>query len=294
MAARLAHNGSMIGHDPAPRREPVGGERWLVLGAFLLAVGGLLAVVLEDYEPVRLAPVFMLLAHFPLIALHEAGHAAMAAALGWKVEALVVGFGRDALRFELWGVPVTVRMYPLGGWVLPTPTHLRGARWRSALIYLAGPLAELLLVGALALGFGLETLITRSEALPVIAAQAVCVGALFDVVWNLLPRRIETEHGESATDGLGAIRSVLRERTSFTGAVREHHREALLGRVALGDVEGAASACEAAYAALGDDPQMRSAMRGALDRLAEDRDVGAALRSARVPSALRERYSASE
>jgi len=278
-----------VGFDPAPHRDPRGNERWIVLGAFVFGLVALVAIVLEDYEPAKLAPVFMLLAWFPLIALHELGHALVAKLLGWEVREMVVGFGAEIARFELRGVPVTLKMYPLAGWVVPVPRTLRGVRWRSALVYLAGPLSELALVAVLGSVVGWETMLSRSDAVAVIAAQGVCIAALIDVVSNLIPRAVQTEHGWSYTDGLGAIRALTKPRAEYAAQVRSVHEEAILDALAGRDVEGTLDACEKAYAALGDDPHLRSTMGAALTELRRETPLD--LDGRALPDAVRRRAS---
>lgn len=260
----------MIGHDPAPHREPEGNERWMLLGAFVLALVALVAIVLEDYEPVKLAPVFLLLAWFPLIALHELGHALVAKALGWDVLEIVIGFGRPAFRLSLFGIPCTVKMYPLGGYVRPAPTRLEGVRVKSALVYLAGPGAELLSVGALVLIFGVDRLTARTDAVPIIACQAVAVAALLGALFNLVPRAITTERGEGLTDGMGVLSSFTRPASSFAAQVRELHEHRITECAYANDVDNSLRACEAAHAALPGDPHLLAVMGRAIDLLAAD------------------------
>lgn len=251
-------------YDPAPYREARGNERWMLVGAFLLALGALVAIVLEDYEPVKLAPVFMLIAWFPLIALHELGHAVAAKLAGWEVDAIVVGFGGIAFAFELFGVPCAIKMYPLGGFVRPAPLDLSKIRVKSALVYLAGPGVELVLVLGLLAALGWDTMTTRTEAVGVIAAQAVAVAALIDVVTNLVPRGIDTEHGASFTDGMGFLRSWLRPRTELEAWVRACLLERLEDARAAHDLERAAALSERAYRAMPSDAHLRSAIRRVL------------------------------
>lgn len=254
-------------YDPAPHREARGNERWVLLGAFALLLVALVAIVLEDYEPARLAPVFMMLAWFPLIALHELGHAAMARLVGWEVDVIVVGFGGVAFTFELFGVPCAIKMYPLGGFVSPAALDLRGVRLKSALVYLAGPLAELLLVLLLALVVGFDAMLTRTDAVGVIAAQSVSVAALISVVTNLAPRVIDTERGSSYTDGLGALRALWRPRRELEDMVRAAWMERLAEQAERDDPDGTVAMAERARAALPNDARLRSAIRVALRRV---------------------------
>ena len=74
------------------------------------------------------------------IAIHEAGHAAAAAALGAHVTRVTVGHGPIARRFRWRGVRVDLRRYTfIGGltemrWPTEPPP-----RWRLILVFLAGP-----------------------------------------------------------------------------------------------------------------------------------------------------------
>lgn len=278
----------MIG-DPAPHREPEGNERWMLLGAFLVAVVLLVAIILEDYEPAKLAPLFVILAWFPLIALHEAGHALVARLVGWQVEEIVVGFGRPAFVFTIGGVPVTVKMYPLAGYVRPTPRDLSGVRLKSALVYLAGPGIELLLVLALTLVVGTERMLARTDDVAILAVQSVAIAALIGALGNLVPRTADTEHGASWTDGLGVIMSLVRPRLDYARQVRAFHEARIEHAAELGDLARTIDACEAAQRAMPDDAHLRSSMRLALSRLARDRDRGEvrdALASRALPPGL--------
>lgn len=241
-----------------------------MLGAFLLALGALAAIVLEDYRPAKLAPVVMLLSWFPLIGLHEAGHALAAHLLGWSVEEVVVGFGSVVARFGVLGVPCTLKTYPLGGAVRPVPLSLRQVRARSALIYLAGPASEFALVVSLTALVGFDAMTTVSDSVAVIAAQAIALAALIDVFTNLVPTRVETERGEGLTDGLGALTSFVRPRRSFEVQVRAAHEARIVDAELLADAERALRACEHAHREFGDDPHLRAVMIRALEAVNAD------------------------
>lgn len=257
-------------HDPAPDRPARGNERWILLGAFLFGLAALVAIVAEDYEPVKLAPVFVLLSWFPRIALHELGHAIAAGALGWEVREVVIGFGGTAARFEILGVPCSLKMYPLGGYVRPAPLSLSAVRVRSALVYLAGPGAELLLVALLVLALGWDTMTTRTDEVGIIAAQAVAVAALIGAFSNLVPRTFPTERGLSATDGMGILRSFTQPARAFVAQVRSAHEERIVHASHLADPERTVQACEHAFGALGDEPHLRTVMIRALVELDAD------------------------
>jgi regulator of sigma E protease len=97
-----------------------------------------------------------------LVVLHEAGHFLAARALGAPVEVFSVGFGRRLWGFTRGGTDYRVSLVPLGGYVRipglgPDESHLAGAdtepivllaRWKRALILVAGPLTNI--AGAIA------------------------------------------------------------------------------------------------------------------------------------------------
>jgi membrane-associated protease RseP (regulator of RpoE activity) len=119
------------------------GER---LGVVVFSVGllGLLtAELLDDFEPRKLSVLFIAGLWAPLLVVHELGHALVARLVGWHVHEIVIGFGPELVRFRALGANATVRLIPVEGYVVPSPDSLRGARGKSALIYFAGPAAEL-------------------------------------------------------------------------------------------------------------------------------------------------------
>lgn len=254
----------------------------------MLGLAALIGIVLEDYEPTKLAPVFFLLAWFPLIALHEAGHALVALVFGFRVQEVVIGFGRPIAEWTIRGVPVRVRMYPLGGHVVPVPTSLAQLRWKNALVYLAGPGVELALVGVIALIVGPDRLLTRTDDVLLIAAQAVCGAAVIGAVSNLVPRAVDTPRGPSYSDGLGALKSLFAPREALARSVRDAVERRIETAITLDEV---LDACEAAHRALPSDPHVRSTIRRAIERFAQQREDRARLRAALVgrdlPAGLR-------
>jgi membrane-associated protease RseP (regulator of RpoE activity) len=75
------------------------------------------------------------------VAVHEAAHAVAAVRAGGKVNEIGVGFGPPLLRFHLRGVPVVLRVLPLGGYAAVDAETLPPRR-RIPLL-LAGPIANI-------------------------------------------------------------------------------------------------------------------------------------------------------
>src|SRR5437588_12319138 len=105
--------------DPAPRRGPLNRSEVGTCLLFLVVLVGLFtAEVVVNYDPRKLAALFFVLFWFPLLVLHEAGHAVMAALLGWHVDRLVIGMGRTVTWFRLGATLVEIRLFPIEGFVL--------------------------------------------------------------------------------------------------------------------------------------------------------------------------------
>jgi hypothetical protein len=271
----------MYGHE----RSPVGGERWFVLGLLCLIVVGFGAELFSEFTPAKLSVVFIVLAMPVLIAVHELGHAAMGRLLGWKICAIVVGYGRPILRFRIGTVPVEIRIFPMGGHVVPAPTRLRAPRLENALIYAAGPGAELLVALAIALAIGSEALLTRTTSPAMIAAQSVVALIVFDLFSNLVPIPFQSEGRVAWTDGLGVLKSPFLPAWHFRRAltvpwvVRADEADDAWARVAVFR-EGVAAQPNNPFMRL----HLSSALRAAGDPLAAHAERMRALESGELPS----------
>jgi hypothetical protein len=157
------------------QRDPETTSERIIYALFLLVILGLFAAdVFSNYQPVKLSALLVVLFWIPLLALHEAGHAVVARALGWRVHRLVVGMGKSLAQFRIASIAVEVRIIPVEGFVITTPCDLRSPRLKSALIYFAGPGVELLLALVILLLLGPERLFTRSEDYAVHARARLC------------------------------------------------------------------------------------------------------------------------
>lgn len=175
---------------------------WVMVGLF--CGGFALELLVNDFTPAKLSAFFIPLLWMPLVALHEAGHAVAARLCGWRVKRVVIGFGPVVKSLRIASTPVHLCQVPLEGYVLPYPTHLRSPRLRSSFIYAAGPGVELMLVLAIYLALGHDSLLSRSTSVGLIAAQSLCIAALMGVTINLVPHW--TQKG-GWSDGMGILMS---------------------------------------------------------------------------------------
>jgi membrane-associated protease RseP (regulator of RpoE activity) len=197
-------------YDPSCRRGPLNRqELWTCIILVLVLLGLFAAEIYHNFEPVKLAALLVVLFWVPLLAVHEAGHALVAALTGWHVGQVVIGMGRTAGQFKIGSAVVEVRLLPLEGFVRCVPTDLRFPRLKSALIYFAGPGIELLLAGVILALVGPAAMLSRSNDYGIIAWQSLAVASAAQGILNLIPTAIQTPDGPVANDGLGIIRSFL-------------------------------------------------------------------------------------
>ena len=169
----------------------------LVLGLFALEL-------LRDFGPSRMAAVFFLAAWLILTVIHEIAHAVVARVVGWRVHRLRIGFGSIVTQRVIQGIPVELRLFPIVGLVEITPGNLRSPRLKNALIYAAGPAAELAAASLLTAIVGWDNMTGDTTSYAIAAAQAFAVAALFGAGLNLLPF---SPNPGTVTDGMGILMS---------------------------------------------------------------------------------------
>lgn len=187
------------------------GERWMLAIFFVLLVGMLAAETFSNYRPAKLSILFFILTWFPLLALHELGHALAARLCGWRVAMISLGMGRIVRSFHIGDTYIEIRVIPIEGFVIPQPRSLHKVRRKSAFIYFAGVGMELLLLLLLTLIIGPSALLSQTTSIPIILAQTFCVAITMSVLVNLAPhssiRRHRHHQDILVSDGLGIIRS---------------------------------------------------------------------------------------
>jgi hypothetical protein len=202
-------------NSPAPRRGPSTLSEWIILGLFVaIFVGFFLLEIFSDFTPAKLSILLVILFWIPLLALHEAGHAMMAALLGWRVKQIVIGTAATLGRFRLGCAKVELRLLPIEGFVLCAPIRLRRPGLENMLIYMAGPGIELLLASLIVSVLGSERLFSADDYW-LITARSLVVAATAQGMMNLIPFSARTPTGYIASDGLGIIRSLFLPRSYY-------------------------------------------------------------------------------
>lgn len=221
-------------------------ERWMaaVLGAGFTAL--VLADLVEGYTVAKLSVGFILLFWFPLLVVHELGHALTARFFGWRVIEFSIGYGTQIARFRIGETLVVIRAVPAGGHIIPAPVRRRVARLQSALIYLGGPGIELAAVGAVALALGAEALLSHPHDVATVAAQSLALTALIGAGINLVPFTA----ADSASDGMGILASAWLAPDQMEVMAALPYRRAAESRLDQGDAAGALAVIERGLAAL--------------------------------------------
>lgn len=236
--------------SPAPRIPPSRGERWFVLLSVGLFAGFLVAEVFRDFSTRKLGILFMGLAWAPMIAIHELGHVLVARLVGWRVTDMVVGFGRELMRFRVGEMRVYVQLAPLGGYVTPAPRDLSLPRLKSALIFASGPGAEALV--ALALYMADPELFTGPETVLRVAMRAVCYVVGISLFFNLVPMPMRG----GVNDGLGILSSLGMHGHHLRARLIAPEQREIVRRLVLEDPRGALEMLREARHLHGDDPRL--------------------------------------
>jgi len=190
-------------HDAKPASK---GEKYFIVIISLAFLFMMTMEILSNYEPKKLGALLFVVFWIPLLFIHEFGHAMMAKILGWRVQRIVIGFGKVMAKTRLLGAPMEIRSIPLEGFVQIAPKNLKMARFKHALIYFAGPGIELLafFIIVTMLG-GLENFFIVINDYTRIALQSFAFAALAGAVINLIPIGIVTKDGSTPNDGMGIL-----------------------------------------------------------------------------------------
>ncbi len=157
--------------------------------------------------------VFMILAAVP----HELGHAFMAKAVGFRAFLVTIGFGRTIYERPFCGFNFQVKSIPLGGFAFSTPKNTSWYRVKRCLVILAGPSANLLVVGLIFFLVPVEAsdFDFFSGIRP---ASGFLIANLLCFAFNLWPRKIHTVYGEIPNDGLHLWRTLFLRREAIQAA----------------------------------------------------------------------------
>jgi membrane-associated protease RseP (regulator of RpoE activity) len=185
------------------------GERTFYVIFLALVLLGFSLDLATDFEPKKMGAIVFIVAWIPLTVLHEFGHAVIARLVGWEVKEFVIRYGRIIKEFRYNETKVELRMVPIGGYILPHFTGTNWSRWKSALVYFAGPGIELVVFFAIYSVIGFDKFFKPGLGYLELVLQGIGLSAMMGAVLNLIPLSALTEKGETPNDGLGILLSIF-------------------------------------------------------------------------------------
>jgi len=208
-------------------KEPTSkGEKIFIIVISLIFLIMMTMEIITNFEPKKLGALLFIVFWIPLLFIHEFGHALMAKILGWRVQRIVIGFGKILTHTSLLSAPMEIRSIPLEGFVQIAPKTLQLARLKHALIYFAGPGIELLVFfGIMILLGGMDNLFTINNDYTHIALQSFAYAALAGAVLNLIPLGIITKGGSTPNDGMGILICLFSTGMDYELWIREAEKE---------------------------------------------------------------------
>ena len=132
---------------------------------------------------------------------HEFGHAFAAQACGCRVYHVIIGLGATVYERTFCGFNLQFKTIPFGGFAIWAHRTTSSYRRKQLLAIFAGPLANLLLAGAILLLWP-EHALDFNVMGGVQPASMFLLANLFLFAFNLWPRRIHTVFGDIPNDGL--------------------------------------------------------------------------------------------
>lgn len=221
------------------------------------------------------ATLLFFVAQFPLIVMHEIGHALMAAIVGASPYAIVLGREPWVIDRQFLGLRWRVGRQLSGGLCYHTPCEGAHARLGTILILAGGALMNgvismLFIAVALVLPASFDHSLVRFSLLVVGCSSA------FLCVWGLWPREVVTSIGKIPNDG-AQILQLLRGRVEDPAKGRGYHRY-MLAAFAIADGDFARADAEAARA-LAEYPEPKFAVVIAVLRSVVQCETGEARRA---------------
>ncbi len=155
---------------------------------------------------------------FFVVLIHEAGHALTALALKIRLLGIEVGQGQKLLSFKVFDYPLTINKLPfLGGFTYVVFKDKEESVWKMSLVYLAGPLTNLVIFLGLLVFVGMEELL-RPIAYGFQGIEIFTILAFDNIVTffrNIIPRSFIVNGIKYDNDGKFLIKSIFKRREVY-------------------------------------------------------------------------------
>ena len=136
---------------------------------------------------------------------HELGHVFAAKILGAFVPAVIIGKGKTVFVRQFLNLSWEFKNIPFGG--ITIALFSEHSKYRRNLFYftIGGPLVNLLFVILFLLIFPATKLFTGIFAIHLSLASAFFLANLIDLIYNMLPIKVDTSVGKIPNDGLNLL-----------------------------------------------------------------------------------------
>jgi hypothetical protein len=137
---------------------------------------------------------------FPLVIIHELGHALVAKVFGFKIFSVTVGYGKRLFEIKPFGITMRFNLYPLSGLTAAAPQSDKGFRLKYWLYIFGGPATHLAFILILGPFFISKASPARFFTQPLLVEPFLLTN-LFLLVVNLLPHQPKGVGPMAYTDG---------------------------------------------------------------------------------------------
>lgn len=152
---------------------------------------------------------------FPLVVIHELGHASVAKLFGFRIFSMTVGYGKRLFEIKPFGIKMKFNLYPLSGMTVAIPRDEKGFRLKYWLYIFGGPathLAFILILGPL---FVSRASVANFISQPTFVEPFLLTN-LFLLIGNLVPKKADGIGPGVYTDGHHLLRVPFFDHSDFT------------------------------------------------------------------------------
>jgi len=154
---------------------------------------------------------------------HEFGHALTGKLVGMRIQGVIIGAGPTFWQTRLFGFPVIFKTFALGGGrTLVTYSSLKWLRLRQAMLFLAGPVTNLVIAAMLLWLLPATALASFPKGTGLFPVMAFICANLLVFIVNLLPIRYATEDGALKSDGLQLLSLPFQKQRDFSSGMAGH------------------------------------------------------------------------
>ncbi len=159
---------------------------------------------------------------FPLLIIHEFGHAVTARLLGFKIFSITIGYGEQLFQASVFGIKIKCNLYPFYGLTFAIPQDSKRSKLKMWLFVLGGPITHIIFILAC-------LFIYQNDINSLIFARGIASGfepvkVLFyaNVVLllvNIIPRKVNSIGTGIYTDGFYLLKIPFAKKEKYAELV---------------------------------------------------------------------------